>query len=154
MKLEFLADYPEAIPQVAQWYFNQWDSKVGDSLDVVEARLRDRLNKHRAPLSIIAKSGSEILGVAELRIRKMEIFPEREFWLGGVYVSPSARGQGIAAALASRVADVARTLHISEVYLQTRILTGGLYANLGWRLEEIIEHKGRNLAIMVRSLSE
>ena len=151
MELKFLADNPEAIPQVARWYFDQWGSNVGDSLEAVIARLREKLNTDRAPLSVIATEGAEVLGAAELRIREMEIFPEREFWLGGVFVSPSARGHGIARALASRVAEVAQTLQISELYLQTRVLNGGLYADLGWRMEEIIDHKGRTLAIMVRS---
>ena len=42
---------------------------------------------------------------AQLKRREMDIYPEREFWLGGVFVSPDTRGQGIGSALCGQIAD-------------------------------------------------
>jgi GNAT superfamily N-acetyltransferase len=48
----------------------------------------------------------KLIGAAQLKIREMDIYPGREFWLGAVYVDPAARGQGIGELLVKRIEDI------------------------------------------------
>jgi hypothetical protein len=42
----------------------------------------------------VSRLAGEWVGAAELKNRETAIFPEYEYWLGGVYVVEKARGQG------------------------------------------------------------
>ena len=151
LQIQFLADRPEAVPLVARWYFDQWGYKEpNNSFEATCERLYGKLNKDCLPVPVIACHGSTVVGAAQLKVREMEIFPDREFWLGGVYVVPEARGRGIAQALIEKLSEVAASLKIEELWLQTEALDGGLYGRLGWSIVERLMSKGENVAVMVR----
>jgi predicted GNAT family N-acyltransferase len=154
MDIKFLADRPDAVPTLARWYYNEWGHKEpGNSFEATCERLNGKLNRDIIPIPIIAcESDGTVIGAAQLKFREMDIFPEREVWLGGVYVAKGARGRGVGAALVSKVADLAKALKVPEVWLQTEALNGGLYARIGWVLVEKLQYKGENIAVMVRRL--
>ena len=155
MHFTLLADRPEAIPQIAAWYFDQWgylwnDTGLGD----VESRLQGSLNQAELPLLILAIENEEIIGVAELTIREMDIYPEKEHWLGGVYVPEESRGKGIGSELSQQVLQTARSLGISTLFLQTEMLDGGLYASLGWATVEQVNYHGYERLVMKKNLHD
>lgn len=152
MQIQFLADRPEAVPTIARWYFDEWGHKEpGNSVEATIHRLRGKLNRDTLPIPIIAidEDGS-LLGTAQLKVREMEIFPDREFWFGGLYVISQARGRGIGASLVNRIVELAQIRKIPELWLQTYALDGGLYARLGWTMVERLSYKGQDIAVMVR----
>ena len=140
MNLYFLAERVEFIPTIAQWYFNEWgDYAPGNSLEKTVERIYGKLNRSHPPLHVVAEQDGRPVGVGQLKLREMKEFPEREFWLGSVYVPEPHRGHGIASLICSRIAEVARSFGIDKLYLQTEHLDGGLYAHLGWRpLEKVV----------------
>ena len=149
IEIQYLADYPEFVPQVARWYFDEWGYKIPDnSVEGIAARLSAKLNREQAPIPIVAIEKRKLIGAAQLKIREMEIYPDREFWLGGVYVDFTARGQGIAKFLVQRIEAIAQQLEIGELFLQTEKLSGGLYAQLGWLPLEQIDYHGAQVLIM------
>ncbi len=151
--IKYLADHPEFVPQIATWYFNQWGhEEPGGSVERTCKRLKSKLNRDQAPIPIIALAGGKLLGTAQLKIREMEIYPEREFWLGGVYVDAAARGQGVGELLVKRVEEISQRLKIQELFLQTKKLEGGLYAKLGWILVEQVVYQGAQVAVMRKDL--
>jgi len=153
INIGYLADHPEFISQIATWYFTEWGHKEsGVTEEGIRERLYTKLNKGHAPIPIVARVDENLVGTAQLKIREMDIYPDKEFWLGGVYVDSKARKQSVGKLLATRVEEIARQLEIKEIYLQTANLTGGLYAKLGWMPLEQIKHQGTNVLLMYKEL--
>lgn len=100
---------------------------------------------------VLAEEGGEVLGAAELKIREMDIYPDYEFWLGGVYVDEPRRGRGVASALVREVLSRARAAGIERLYLQTEDLSGGLYRRHGFEPIEEVDYKGHRVVVMVAS---
>ncbi|MEL6381311.1 MAG: GNAT family N-acetyltransferase [Cyanobacteria bacterium J06626_18] len=151
----FLADRVDAIPTVASWYFTEWGYAVeGNTVAATCDRLRGRLNRDRLPLHLLAVDATNVLGVAQLKIREMAIYPDREYWLGGVYISSESRGQGVGSALVTRITDMARSLGIQHLSLQTKRLDGGLYARLGWQPVEQVNYHDKEVLVMERTLRD
>jgi GNAT superfamily N-acetyltransferase len=154
MNFVFLSDRPSALPLVASWYFQQWGHRtVGNSIETIARRLQGSLNRDKPPLLVLAVEQDEILGVAELKIREMDAYPQFEFWLGGVFVLPEHRGKGVASGVAKKVAHLAQSFGIKKLYLQTERLDGGLYAKLAWRPIERANSKGGEVLVMEKQLA-
>ena len=152
--IKYLADHPEFIPQIATWYFNAWGHHESDnSMEKIAARLNTKLNRARVPIPIVAIVDGKLLGTAQLKAHEMEIYPDREFWLGGVYVDESARNQRIAQQLTHRIEEIARHLGIHELFLQTARLDGGLYAKSGWIPMEQVKYHSVQVLVMHKVLS-
>ena len=153
MEFKFLADRPEFVPVIAKWYFDEWGSALpGVTLQQIDDRISAMLNRDRIPVHILAMEGEELLGVAQLKIREMDIYPDKEHWLGGVYVAPSARGRGLASRLVAKALELAKTFHVKTLYLQTERFDGGLYASLGWRPIEKVHYNGIHVLVMENRL--
>jgi len=154
MRFTFLADQPDALATIAQWYFDAWGYRVaGSSVDRIKARLQQALNRDRAPLLVLALDDEAIVGVAELKIREMDIYPELEYWLGGVYVPPPHRGKTIASRAVGRVVELAQSFGIETLHLQTEKLDGGLYGRLGWRPLAQVNYRGLDVLVMEKRLA-
>ena len=150
MHFTLLADRPDAVPTVARWYFDEWGQAVpGNTYAKTCERINGGLNRDRLPLHLLAVDGDRVLGVARLKLREMSIYPDREHWLGGVYVASAARGRGLASALCREARDLAASLGVSSLHLQTERLDGGLYARLGWRAVEQVRYNGHEVLVMV-----
>jgi GNAT superfamily N-acetyltransferase len=149
IEIGYLADHSEFVPQIARWYFDEWGYKASEnSIEIISERLYTKLNRERAPIPIVAIANRKLIGTAQLKIREIEIYPDRESWLGGVYVDFTARRRGIAKLLVQRIEQIAKQLKIRELFLQTEKLTGGLYADLGWLPIEQIDYHGVQVLIM------
>jgi GNAT superfamily N-acetyltransferase len=152
MELSLLADHPEAADVVARWYFDQWAYLTpGKTLEQVKARVAASVSRQSAPMLVLARRNGVVIGAAELKIREMEIYPDKEFWLGGVYVDEAERGKGVAASLVNEVLSRAKAAGIQRLYLQTEKLDGGLYTKHGFQPLEEIFYKGRPVLVMVAS---
>ena len=110
------------------------------------------LNKDKLPLSLVAYDGSQLTGGAQLKFREMSIYPEKEHWLGAVYVAPEFRGRGIAAKMIKRILELAVQHQVPCLYLQTEHLDGGLYARMGWVPEEQVHYEGVEVLVMKKPL--
>lgn len=153
INIEYLADHPEFVPHIATWYFNEWGHNEPDnSVRRTCERLNSKLNRDRAPIPIIAMVDGKLIGAARLKIREMDIYPSREFWLGAVYVDSRVRGQGVGKLLVKRIEEISKQLGIKELFLQTERLSGGLYAKLGWIPIEQVNYKGVKVLVMRKEL--
>jgi GNAT superfamily N-acetyltransferase len=153
LKLVFLADHPEAVPFIARWYFDEWGYLgAGSSADEVADKVRVYLNKDKFPLIILALEGAEPAGIVQLKYREMDIYPEKEHWLGGVYVAAEHRGKGLAAKIINKALNVAKSLDVTTLHLQTQNLEGGLYKHLGWAPVEQVNYHGLDVLVMERTV--
>jgi hypothetical protein len=157
MQISFglLADYPHFIPEIAGWYFNQWGYEVpGNSLQKTVERIHAELNRGKIPLHLVAIDSSTLAGVAQLKIREMNIYPDKEFWLGGVFVNPLYRDRRLASALVQKSEEIAGSFMIETLYLQTEKLDGGLYSRLGWEPVEQVHYNGHEVLVMKKRLTD
>jgi GNAT superfamily N-acetyltransferase len=147
----YLAQKTEALPTVAAWYFDEWgyfdpDHTVEDAIK----RLKTMLNVDRIPFVLLAVLDGEVAGAAELKYREMgDVFPDKEHWLGGVYVNAAHRGHGIGSRLVSEIVTRAPGFGVTRLYLQTPQLDGGLYSDLGWQPEQEAFNHGLRVQVMV-----
>ncbi|MER2178456.1 MAG: GNAT family N-acetyltransferase [Stenotrophomonas maltophilia] len=153
IKFTLLRDRPELLPVVAQWYFDEWGTSVpGHSLAVERQHLEASDHGEDLPMVLIALEAGRPVATARVKRHERRERPEREFWLGSVYVAPSHRGQGLAGLLVNELMSRAVELGICDVYLQTKVDDGGLYRRLGWLpLESILHERGFQVRVMRRA---
>jgi predicted N-acetyltransferase YhbS len=105
IELSFLADRQDAIPLIAHWYFDQWGHLIpGETLERSLARLQKFLNRDKMPFILVAIRDGEIAGSVQLKFREMaDRYPDKEHWLGGVFVASGFRGQGLGSSLVQEI---------------------------------------------------
>lgn len=149
MEFIYLKDNPEFIPQIAHWYFKQWGYLMEvPSVEIIKDRLKTQLNSNKIPLVLLLVENEELLGTCQLKYHEMDIYPEKEHWLGGVYICDKQRGKGLAKKMVIKAKEIAKSLGIKTLYLQTESLSGGIYAQLGWQPIEQITNKGEQVLVM------
>lgn len=153
IEFHFLANRPQHLPQLAQWYFAEWGELTqAASVHTVEARLQEYLNADKIPVIILAENAGELVGAVQLKFREMTIFPDKEHWLGGVYVAEKYRNNKIAAQLVKRAMALASEMDVKALYLQTIRLDGGLYRKLGWKAVDKVIYRNLEVLVMVNNL--
>lgn len=150
----FLADRVDAVPVISRWYFEEWGHLVeGDSIERTRDRIEGYMNRDEIPFILIAIKDDDFVGAAQLRYREMaEMFPDKEHWLGGVYVAASHRGQGYGLQIVQRIVDMAPSYGVETLHLQTEALNGGLYARLGWTPCAQVTSHGLDVLVMEQRL--
>ena len=148
MRIEYLSDYPEALPTLAEWQHGEWGHvRPGDTLEKRMTRLRGFANVDQIPLTVVALEGDEVLGSASLIQHDMETRMELTPWLAGVFVGEQYRRRGIGAELVRRIMTEARRLKVPLLYLYT-VHSEKFYAALGWRLMERTSYREQSIVIM------
>jgi hypothetical protein len=67
MRIEYLADRPDALPTLARWKHNEWGHlRPGDTVEKRQARLAGMSNRDCIPLTVVALEGEEVLGADKL----------------------------------------------------------------------------------------
>ena len=148
MQIEFLADYPEYISELARLHFEEWSYLYpGESLEGRTARLRSSCGRNAIPSVVVALEDGELLGSAMLVAYDMDTRMELSPWLAGVFVAPDQRRHGIGAALVRRAVGDATTLGVRRLYLYTPS-TELFYSRLGWSLVERTRYRGTDVVVL------
>ncbi len=144
-----LADDADALKVVSRWYYDEWAGKIpGISINTIKEKLSQYGNRDCAPLLVVADDDGEFVAAAELKIREMSIYPDREYWIGGVYVTESHRGRGLATRMVQEVIRRAKEIGIETLHLQSEQLDGGLYTRIGFTPIEQVEYGGHQVVVM------
>jgi N-acetylglutamate synthase-like GNAT family acetyltransferase len=134
VRISYLIEHPEYIPELAQWLFEHWGSILGqETLDVRTKKLKTHMNRDKLPIAWIAHANGQLLGTAALRVHDLEGREDLTPWLSGVFVGSQFRRQGIGAALCAAVEDEARSRAIDTLYLFT-LDKQAWYSRLGWTI--------------------
>jgi N-acetylglutamate synthase-like GNAT family acetyltransferase len=150
VRIEYLADRDNLLPQVARWQHVQFGylnpaGTLGQRAD----RLRDALHRDRVPMALIAISEEgQLVGSASI-VAATLTHPHLTPWLSSVFVPPEMRGRSTASALSLRAADEAARLGFKSLYLFTPH-SESLYARLGWKTFDRTVHNGQPLTLMER----
>jgi N-acetylglutamate synthase-like GNAT family acetyltransferase len=148
MRIEYLADRPDALPTLARWKHKEWGHlRPGDTVEKRQARLADTSNRDGIPLTVVAHEGEDVLGSASLIAHDMETRMELTPWLAGVYVGEAFRRRGIGAELVRRIMSEAGKLKVPLLYLYT-VHSERFYAALGWTFLERTSYLEQDVVIM------
>ncbi len=154
VRISYLADEPDLGISLIPALLEQWrDVTPEDTWAARAERLRAHMNTHTLPIAWIAQEDGVAMGMAALRMSDLHGREELGPWLGGVYVRPEFRHRGVASALCHVVAEKARELGFSRLFLFT-LDQQALYARLGWGVLENTVWKGRSIDIMVKDLDD
>jgi len=134
LRIGYLIDHPEYMPQLAQWLFEQWDAILGEKTPKVRIRkLKAHMNRDQLPIAWVAHANGQLLGTAALRAHDLEGHEDLTPWLGGVLVGSQFRRRGIGAALCANVEKVAQSRGIKTLYLFT-LDKQEWYSRQGWTI--------------------
>lgn len=148
MRIDRITDHPELVETVARWQFREWGHlDPDDSLAARIASLTAQSHGGDIPTTFVALEGGEPLGSASLTEQDMTTHPDLTPWLASVYITPAARGRGVASALVRRVMRHAAALGVTRLYLYTNSARE-LYEKLGWRVIATEHYEGGPVAIM------
>ncbi len=146
--IESIADHLDLVETIARWHWHEWgESDPAGSLESWTENLRRFTFRDRIPTIYVALEGGEPLGSVTLNERDMETHPELSPWLSGLYVTPEARGRGVARALVRHVVREADRMGVRRLYLYTQPARG-LYEKLGWCALTEEEYAGRPVTLM------
>jgi N-acetylglutamate synthase-like GNAT family acetyltransferase len=146
--IEYLADYLEFLPTLAEWQHGEWGHiRPGDTVEARMARLQGWIGRDCIPLTVVALAHGKVHGSASLIQHDVDTRLELTPWLAGVFVAPEYRRQGIGAQLVRRIMAEASTLNVSILYLYT-VHSEAFYSCLGWSLFEHTAYREQQIAIM------
>jgi GNAT superfamily N-acetyltransferase len=152
MRIEYLADHLDLVPELARLHFGEWGHlRPEQTLGERTARLRDNCGRGGIPTVFVGLIGSKLCGSALLVEHDMDTRPELTPWLAGVYVLPEYRRRGCASILVERVTAEAEALGVPEVYLYTPDACR-VYSRLGWSEREQCRYLGQNVVLMSKRL--
>lgn len=149
-----LSECPDAIPQVARWWCDEWGlPQRHPSMESYLSELAN-LKPDQLPLHLLALNEGNIVGVATLKDYSAfhQLFPDFQYWLSGVYVPPAIRSRGIATSLCLKMVDIANSRGIAKLHLVTEALDGGLYAKIGWKPIKQVHVDELDLLVMARDV--
>jgi N-acetylglutamate synthase-like GNAT family acetyltransferase len=132
VQISYLIDYPQHMPQLTEWMFQEWDVMLGQKTP--EARIKElnaHMNRDQLPIAWVAHADGRLLGSAALRVHDIEGHEHLTPWLGGVYIGPQFRRRGIGAALCTTVEEAARSRGVQTLYLFT-LDKQAWYSRQGW----------------------
>jgi len=134
VKISYLIDYAEYIPQLAQWLFEQWGPILAEkTLEARIKKLNAHMNRDQLPIAWVAHANGQLLGTAALRVHDLEGREDLTPWLGGVFVGPQFRRRGIGEMLCVTVENAALWRGIQTLYLFT-LDKQAWYSRQGWKV--------------------
>lgn len=105
-------------------------------------------------MHLLAIDGESVIGFVALKLHEMDSYPDREHWMGSLYVPVEKRGRGIGGALIKEVILRGRAHGVTLLSLQTERLDGGLYRRYGWEDVGRTYSRGDEVLVMERKIQQ
>ena len=152
LSIAYLADYPQYLPNVAGWDFNEWGHhSPTKTVQDYEAAFRSLLNRDTIPLTVIGLWDGIPAGMSSIFVQDMDIHPELTPWLAAVYVSADYRDKGIGSKLVGAIEEIAARLRIARLHLWTPDKEH-FYSRLGWSVLERPVYFNQPVALMSKAI--
>jgi GNAT superfamily N-acetyltransferase len=147
IEIALLADHPETIPTLAQWFRAQWPAYyAGRTLAEIAQDFDAETHRDRLPVRLVAFADSELAGTITLRAHALQTLPQYRPGLGGLLVVERQRGRGIGTELVRAGMHVAQAQGYAAVYTVTAT-AGGILDRLGWTQIQTITHGDEQLVL-------
>jgi RimJ/RimL family protein N-acetyltransferase len=144
----FLADHSDTIPTptLAKWFRQQWPDYFADwSQAQIEQDFLEDTSRDRLPCRPVAYESDELVGTIILR-EQTDALPEFQPELGGLYVTESHRGHGVATELVRAGMRLAHDQGYEAVYATT-VVAAGILERLGWGFIQTVTHQDESPAL-------
>ena len=147
IKIAFLQDHPEVIPQLTQWFVAQWPTYYAKRPPSEIAQdFYAEANRKTLPVRLLAFVDGTLAGTITLREQAIRSAPEYSPGLGGLLVLAQQRGQGVGTELVRAGMALAQVQGFERVYATT-VTAVGILERLGWKLIREILHDDEQLAL-------
>lgn len=149
--IRLLAEVPEVIPTIAEWYRAEWTDWFADTpIDEINADFVSIANNDKLPLGVAAfDSTDSIVGFCSLRDDPFEPYPHAGPWLRGLYVHGPYRGNGIACELIRAAELHAARLGVPKLYAATGTAIR-TFERAGWLGFDQVLHDQQTLTIFAK----
>lgn len=149
MKIDFLAEHPQLISTLARLLHEEWgDLKPWSNVSRVEARIAASAQRNGVPATFVAVADDgSLIGSASLKFLELPAHPDKQYWLGEVFVRKEYRRKGIGSKLISACIRYAGSIGISVLYLYTPD-QATLYQQYGWEPIETDVVNGEDVKVM------
>ena len=155
MQLINLKLQPQAIPQIAQWHFDEWH-KLFPERTVADfaAELAESLHSDDIPQTwLLIDELEQVCGTGSLLLRDMKTNHHLSPWLANIFLRPESRGQGLGRVLVLQLMQQARLRGVPVLYLFTEDQLA-FYEKLGWQLHHHELYEGEWVSVMQCALAE
>jgi hypothetical protein len=139
-----IADWPDLVPIVASWLWNEWWHQDGYTLEQTHDAVAGSVSPSGPPQSFVLLVDGKPTGTASLVVHDLDERPDLSPWLAGVFISPEARGRGHVIHLIQAVEAA-----IPVVWLYTAGAER-VYARAGWHSVESVQRRGRRPVTLMR----
>ncbi len=120
IRLKLLKNCPEAIPQLAQWTYDQWSSYDSSlTKEMLIESFNKRLNDDRIPFALVALRDRKPIGLVSLNENtapEFSDYTDKNPWLGSLLVLPEEKKGGLEEELLKTVSNIARGLGYRKIY--------------------------------------
>lgn len=148
-----LLDRFEHAETIVQWIHDEWSEQSGRTYAETKTRFVDGIERGKIPITVVALSQGEVIGVASLREDDgVDWIPGLTPWITAVYVHETARGNGVARRLCSTLEKLAEELGVSKLFLATSKFEDSLYHRMGYEHYGFAEHNGETAAILFKRI--
>ncbi len=155
MDIQYLGDHQELIPVLAAWIYDEWSYLYPEmTLQYAVSLLRERINKEKLPLTLVAFEAGKPVGTVSLTSFDMETRKDVPHWLTSLYVAKQWRRRMIGSSLAKTAEKKAAELKICKLFLFTTDinLPELFYSKLGWIVKEKTIYHSHPVIIMEKDL--
>lgn len=140
LKIEFLADHPEALPVLIELFESEWEPYYGPAgLGDAETDIKNSDSRTELPIALVAIFDGNICGTAALKMESVKTYPDFFPWLAALLVAPAYREQGIGEQLVIAIENLAKRLGYKKIYVGTGEKSGMSVATLNKRHWKFID---------------
>lgn len=155
MLVAALRSHRYLISEVARLLHEEWGNlPAWSDRQLIERRLLNSSGEAQFPYALVAiTDDGQFAGTASIKLRELAGHPDKEHWLGEVFVRKDMRGRELGTLLVGECSRYAFGAGVEALYLYTPDQQG-LYGRLGWQHcgEEVVD--GELVTIMVRSIDK
>ncbi len=157
MNVEYLANHPEFLNEIAEAVFAEWRELCdvnGVDLDRVTAVLAERAVTQGIPVAFVVRDDNEWIATGSIKAAEPATKEGVSPWLDMMYVKNHRRGSGTGGLLLRFMEQQAAAMGYTTLYLSTDEAEG-FYARHGWA---VIEYQtaadGKTVAFMAKDIGE
>ena len=109
IEIAYLADHPEVIPTLVEWFRAQWPTYYAARTPTDIAQdFHEEANRNGLPVRLVAFAEGKLAGTITLREHALWDFPTYRPGLGGLLVLERNRGRGVGTELVKAGMNLAR----------------------------------------------
>jgi predicted N-acetyltransferase YhbS len=152
MQIQPLCAVPELADQVHDLIRATWPDHYVTGTGNAAADIADRMRAHGLPFGLVAVDQGQVIGTAALTGPSFGSIAGEDVWIGGLAVTPKARGLGYASGLVQQLTDHAESEGFSAVHTTTAGARG-IFLRQGWSELRALPDDGGRWCVLRKILS-